>query len=133
MGIKTKESDHNVIQTTFDLKVVANKDEYKLEMYNLKNKENQKKFKQYTSNNKALSSIFESNDNLDILTERFLKKLNGCIAMNFSKIRIKEKKNDKVMKMHDKLRDLKNKTDEISREELEKVKKRYRKCCSCQL
>ena len=43
-GIKTKESDHNVLLTELDFKVNEITDKPKIELYNLKNKENQKKF-----------------------------------------------------------------------------------------
>ena len=121
-GIKTKESDHNVLQTVFDLNVVETKEKSKKKIYNLKNKENQKKFQAYTYKDNALSSIFESEGNLDTLTDRFIKKLKGCIAMNFSKIRIKEKKNDKLIELYNQVRDLKDKTDPKSLDELEKAR-----------
>ena len=60
-----------------------------------------------------LSSIFDSNDDVDTLTKRLVKKINGCIAINFTKIRIGTKKdttndNDLYLRMSN----LKGKTDE---------------------
>ena len=60
----------------------------KLEIFNLKNIESQKKFKEYTSKENILSGIFDQDDSLDKLTETFIKKLKGCIAQNLRKIRI---------------------------------------------
>ena len=47
-GVKIKESDHNVLQTTFNLEVLEHIEKDKTEIYNLKNAENQKRFKEYT-------------------------------------------------------------------------------------
>ena len=73
-GVKIKENYHNVLQTTFNLEVLEHIDKDQTEIYNLKNAENQKRFKEYTSKNNSLSSIFDSQDGLDKLTERFIKK-----------------------------------------------------------
>ena len=43
-----------------------------------------------------LSTVFDGNDDINVLTERFMKKLDGCIALNFKKIRISKKKNQKL-------------------------------------
>ena len=83
-----KESDHNALIAEFNRKVNEPEPEIKSEAYNLKNKECQNKFFLYTSNTKMLSSIFDSKDDLNILTQRFIKKLNGCIKINFRKVRV---------------------------------------------
>ena len=49
-----KESDHNVLLTTFIQTVETTNKKDKTEIYNLKNAECQRKFKQYTSNTKIL-------------------------------------------------------------------------------
>ena len=59
-GIKTKESDHNVLVTKFDNTISYEKVNKKIEVYNIKNKDCQEKFKQFTSNIKMLSTIFDS-------------------------------------------------------------------------
>ena len=43
----------------------------------MKNIECQEKFEEYTSNTNMLSAIFDSKEGIDILTNRFLKKLDG--------------------------------------------------------
>ena len=109
-GIKIQESDHNPIEAEFSLKIIQTEEDNKLEMYNLKNEECQKKFKEYTTNTKMLSSVFDTKEgDINIMTNRFLKKLNGCIALNFKKIRFKQKE-DKLEKLHERLRSVKNKT-----------------------
>ena len=98
-----------------------NKEDDKLKLYNLNNKECQRKFKEFTSNTKMLSSVFDSDGDVDVLTKRFLKKLDGCIASNFKKIRITKKKENKVDDLYAKLHELKKKDDDESKEEISKV------------
>ena len=113
-GIKIKESDHNVLVTEFKCEVKEEKVKEKEEIYNLKNKECQKQFKQYTSNTNFLSKIFEDeDDDLDKMTERFLSRLKGCIARNFRKIRINGQKKTKSDILHKKLREIKENDDDL--------------------
>ena len=114
-GVKIKESDHNVITTEFNLEAMPI-DKEKSEMYNLNNKECQQKFKSFTSDTKMLSSVFESDENIDVLTKRFLKKLNGCIAKSFKRIRLAKKKED--TELYDKMRSLKERSDDKSKQEV---------------
>ena len=123
-GPKFQESDHNPIITEFDLALKDIEKEKRKEIYNFKNKEGLAKFRALTSNTKMLSSVFDSNDNIDIQTDRFLKKLNGCISMSFKKIRINQNKAaTKSERLHEKMTTLKAKTDQKSKEELEAVVK----------
>ena len=119
-GIKVQESDHNTILTEFNLKLNKTEDIKKIELFNLKNTECQEKFKAYTSNTKMLSSIFDSEEDLDILTGRFLKKLDGCISNSFKKIRL-AKKEDKGEDLYNQMTNLKSKTDEKSKAKLQEV------------
>ena len=64
----------------------------KVEFFNLRNPDCQRLFKEYTSKSNMLSSIFDQNEDLNVLTEKFIKKLNGCEAKNFKKTRITGKK-----------------------------------------
>ena len=68
-----------------------------------------------------LSSIFNSSDNINILTQRFLKKLDGCIKSNFKKVRLNNSKPCEQEKLYTKMRELKTKEDAKSAEELKKV------------
>ena len=120
-GLRIQESDHNPIVTEFKLQIKRPKEADKLEMYNLKNKEGQTKFKEYTNNTKMLSTVFDSDDDIDILTKRFLKKLDGCISLNLKKIRIKKKKDDKEINLHSRLQELKDKDDNYSKAERKKT------------
>ena len=67
-----------------------------------------------------LSSVFESEEGVEILTKRFLKKLNGCIAKSFRKIRPVKKKEDSI-ELYDRLRSLKGKNDDKSKKEVEEI------------
>ena len=125
-GVKLTTSDHNTILTELNLKVNTRPNDNKMEMFNLKNKEFQARFKEYTSNTKILSSIFDNDsDDLDSLTNRLVKKINGCIATNFKKIRVtsKKKSDDDNKALYDKIRFLNGKHDDKSMEELNNVMK----------
>ena len=56
-----------------------------------------------------LSSIFNSNDDLNTLTKRFIKKLDGCIKINFRRVRVNKLKETEQEKLYKKLRILKEK------------------------
>ena len=69
-----------------------------------------------------LSSVFDANDDIDKMTARFVKKINGCIAVNFRKVRVNNNKKDKTEVLYDKLRNLKGKTDFESLNNINKIK-----------
>ena len=121
-GPKVKESDHNPIITEFNLTLKDSEEDKRNEIFNFKDKEGLERFREYTSNTRMLSSVFNSNENINILTHRFLKKLNGCIAMSFKKVRItNNKKANKAVMLHAKMTKLKTKTDHKSKDELDQV------------
>ena len=66
-GLITRKSDHNTILSKFNFTWKRNKTSNRIEMYNLKNTENQKTFKEITSNS--------TNNDLNEATNIFLKKL----------------------------------------------------------
>ena len=51
----------------------------------------------------------------------FAKKLDGCIALSFKKIRINKNRKDKSVELFSRLQDLNNKDDDVSKEEKTKV------------
>ena len=87
-GVMKKESDHNVLIAKFNCIIEGLENKKKHEVYNLKNIECQKKFYEYTSNKRMLSSVFDAQEDLNLLTHRFIKKLDGCIKMCFKKVRL---------------------------------------------
>ena len=82
-----------------------------------------KKFKRYTSDTKMLSSIFDSEDDINILVKRFIKKVDGCIKTNFRKVRTNKVKLNQLEKLYIKMNELKQKEDDESKAELDEVTK----------
>ena len=67
-----------------------------------------------------VSSIFDSDDKIHSLAQRFNKKLEGCMKYNHRKVRISNSKKSAEELLHDKTRKLKGKEDEASKQELNK-------------
>ena len=123
-GIKIQESDHNVILTEFDCKLTREKEKEKEEgVYNLKNKECQQKFKLFTSNTKMISSTINEDGDVNEVTKRFMKKIDGCIAACFKRRRVGKKKDTSEDELHEKRRQLKLKTDDESKAKMKIVEK----------
>jgi hypothetical protein len=120
-GVKVKESDHNVIITEFNFKMKESRNNAKTETYNFKNKECQALFKKYTSETNILTSTIDDKGDIDKVIERFLKKLNGCIALTFDKRRVKSDRRRCEDDLYDKRRKLKNKSDAESVLELNNI------------
>ena len=119
--VKVKESDHNVLLAEFNCKI-STKEKESTEVYNLKNTECQKEFRKYTDKTKMLSSTVDEEGDIDKVIERFLKKLNGCIAINFQKKRVNKKViSKKNIDLYDRMRHLKSKDDAVSKVELDAV------------
>ena len=62
-----------------------------------------------------------SYEDLNISTKKFIKRLDGFISQAFNKIRLSSRKNDKIGNLLDRRRALKNKLDDESKKELDKV------------
>ena len=93
-GVDKVESDHNVIFTRLKMKWDRKVSSQRNELFNLKNIECQKAFKDATTmenNKRFLSSVFEENVDINIATEKFMKRLQKIISKCFKKVRIKEK------------------------------------------
>ena len=94
------------------------------EFFNLKNRECQRKFKEATkvaNNYYNLSSVFDSDDDLNTLINTFIKKLDKVIHKCFRKMRVTEKKDDEKDQLYKRWKLLKNKTDEKSKDEFKEV------------
>ena len=99
----------------------SNKKE-KIQVYNLRNKECQAKFKAFTTETKMFFTIFDGSNDINILTERLIKKINGSIATNFTKRRIAFKDAEtKYDDLYKTMRELKGKTDGKSRAKMKEV------------
>ena len=113
------ESDHNVLITKFNLNWHTHKKHDKNEMYNLKNKQGQAKFKRETSNTQYLTSSFDvENEDLEVSTTKFIKRLNNLIKKCFKKIRITDRSDKKTEDLYERWRKLQEKDDEESKKNL---------------
>ena len=113
---KVKHSDHNVMLTKFKLKLTKEypKEE---EVFNLKDKECQRRFKEETSNTTKLSNIFDTDDDLDKQTKKFLKMVKRCMHKCFKKIKIKQGRETDYKKLYKEWKNIKKKDDVKSKEE----------------
>ena len=97
---------------------------------NLKNREGLEKFKEATSK-EVLTSIVSRDNDANTLTKKFMKQINGLIHECFKKIRITENNDsDDIIKLFDKRRKLRTKTDEISIKELKIVEENLAEKCA---
>ena len=68
-----------------------------------------------------LSSIFDAKEDINILINIFMRKLDGCIKMNFKKVRTNKHKAIDIEKLFTKMSKLKQKDDNKSKQELVNV------------
>ena len=129
-GTKSRKSDHNTIISKFNICWNKKAKSERVEIYNLKNKEGQNKFKELTTKDEELSMIFENVEDIDKATEIFINKVNKHIKASFNKIRITEKPSKEVEDLFDRRKRLRNKTDEISIRDLKNVEMRLAELCA---
>ena len=123
-GTNRTESDHNTIFSKFKLQWNKRIKENRIEIYNLKNKDCQQKFREATqgsNNNQNLSSVFDEEGDLDIQTQKFIKRLQKTIQQCFKKVRVTEKEDKEKDALYRKWKELKR--NNKSHEELEKIEK----------
>jgi hypothetical protein len=102
-----------------------------MEMYNLKDKEGLKKFKEITSEDSFLSSVFTEEGNIETQTKNFLKRLGYCMSKSFKKIRVnKNKKNKDLEELFNLRRILKTKKDDESYDKLVEVETKLANICA---
>ena len=85
-GVIKSESDHNVIFSHFKLPWNRREIKQREEIFNLKNKDCQKVFREATTalnNNNYLSEVFDDNTDINLSTEKFIKRLNKTIHKCF--------------------------------------------------
>ena len=111
-GITKVNSDHNVLISKFNMKWKVQQKRERIEMFNLKNRDAQKQFRELTSNNDNLSSILCENSDINVTTKKFLKKLDACIYKCFTKIRIVDRPDVELDALFSQRKILRNKTDE---------------------
>ena len=87
-----EKSDHNVIITELEIPWNPSEKKQKVQLLNFKDKKCQKIFTEETSKNAYLSSSFDSQENLNIQTNIFMKRLNKVCHKAFRVIRVNNKK-----------------------------------------
>ena len=120
-GTIKHESDHNSIETEFDIEWEEKHDTKREEIFNFKDKNGQIKFKAMTENNTKLSAIFDTEETVEVQAHKFIKTLNRILHQSFRKIRITQNRNTKIDELFRKQKILKMKTDKQSKIELNKV------------
>ena len=130
-GVVKKESDHNALISKFNFKWNKRIKTKRIEMYNLKNFECQKKFKEITNSSEShLSEIFDNEEDLNKGTKQFMKRLDDIIKKCFKKIRIKDRPNKELEELFRKRNILKNKTDLKSLSELKEIEVKLADYCA---
>ena len=129
-GLKTIVSDHNPMMTQMNIKWSNKKKKKRLEMYNLKNLECQEKFLEVTSNSDYLSSVFDTDKDLNSATKTFLKRLNDRIFQSFKKIKVTDKPNVELQELFNQRKILRSKDDDESKEKLKQVEEKLADICA---
>ena len=113
-------SDHNVMISKFSVNW-NNEEPEKEEVFNLKNKQCQQKFKDETTNTFKLSNIFDKDDDLEGQAKKFLKLLKRCLHKCFKKVKIRNENNSEYEKLYKKWKEVRNKDDTTSKEEAKEL------------
>ena len=129
-GVKKVESDHNPIISKLKFCWSKSQQKQREEIFNFNNDKSLKMFKDLTTNTNFLSSVFDSHKDLNILTKKFLKRLNGCLHQCFKKIKISGNGNKEIDELFNRRKVLKTKVDDKSREELENIEKELANKCA---
>ena len=115
------ESDHNPLITTFSMSWHKCDNREDVEVFNLKNKECQKKFHKETSKNTYLSSAFDDEGDINEQVNTFLKRLNKVQHKCFTKIKVTEQIDKETDELYKEWRRMQSKPNEINKEELKEV------------
>ena len=120
-GTIKHEIDHNSIETEFSIKWQEKPKEQNETIFNFNDEDSKKKFNEMTKNNTKLSSIFETEERVEVQARKFIKALNRILHQCFKKVSIKPKLNTKIDQLFRRQRELKKKTDKESQKELKDV------------
>ena len=123
-GIVKVESDHNMIFTHLKMNWSKKVKKQRHEIYNLKNEECQQEFKKATTienNNHYLSSVFDDNNDIDMATEKFMKRLHKTISRCFRKVRVKEKVNHEKEELFRVWKEMKKNKSNVKKSEMEEI------------
>ena len=117
------ESDHNTITAELKLQWNTNNVVKSIEIYKYNDMESLKAFKEHTTNTKELSSIFDTDKDLNIQTKKLLKRLKGFIVESFDKIKIRDQPNKELDRLYNKRRILRTQKGNNAKLELKTVEK----------
>ena len=120
-GIIKKESDHNTIITEIQCKPKPVERTKISDIFNLNDKECQKSFKREMDNTSELLNIVEKDEDVDKVTKKFLKRLDGFLHKHFRKIRVTHKVDKKLENLYTKKTELKSKEDAESKKLLDEL------------
>ena len=123
-------SDHNVLISNFNITWNKKYRRERVEMFNLKNIDCQKKFKEMTSEKDLFCAMLKTSEDINLITNKFINKLDKCISKCFKKIRISEKPNKEIEELFERRKVLKNKVDEESKLELKEVETKLAEKCA---
>ena len=118
--IRITESDHNTMVGKFGIKWRSTEIKVKNEIFNY-DSEGLKKFKNTTEANGTLSNITKKDENVNILTKQFLKKLKQVKHKWFKKIKIRKSDNKEIENLYNKRKLLRNKSDKESKNKLNEI------------
>ena len=118
--IKHIESDHNIINTKLNISWCRSENPV-VEVFKYKDVEAQKYFKEETTKTTELTRIAKMNKPIEVVTNKFIKRIKGFVHKCFKKVKIKETNDKKLEEMYNKRRLLRNKTDEDSVAKLEEL------------
>ena len=94
------------------------------DIYQISDKNALQMFKKVTSETNHLSLIIDMDKPLDVVTNKFLKRLKGYIHECFEKVKIVDKPNKELEELYNKRRIIRNKcNNKFSEKELEEVEK----------
>ena len=71
-GVVKHESDHNFLTTNFDIKWSMQEKSKRVEIFNFKDIEGQRKFNKMTNESTKLSSLFNTNEPIEVQSKKFL-------------------------------------------------------------
>ena len=86
-------------------------------MFNSKNHDCQLKLKKETTETNKLSKIFDSEDNINKQTKKFLKGLKRVVHKCFKKVKIRKEKESEYEFLYKRWMDVRYKDDETSKEQ----------------
>ena len=72
-------TDHNMLTMEIDLTYHTEKEHERIEMFNLRNKNCQQIFKEYTSKSDILSTCFKTQESVETQFKKWQKKFNKCM------------------------------------------------------